>query len=153
MNKTKIINLTYKSILLLSLPAVLWTVLDMYLITLFRPQMLFYSLSHGLPVFIIIFTLSTLFFWLLLGVNLLFVILNSINIDTRVPIRIISLILGFQLILLVATFTYEVWVVIPVLRVVISLLGILFAGYVFLIGFKVLYSPNKSLQPTAESGG
>ena len=153
MDKTKIINWGYKTIILLSLPAALWMALEMYLVTLFNPQMLFYSLSHGLPVFIAIFSLSGIFFLLLMLVNFVLLILNSLKFNSGLPIRIVSLIFVFQLIHMGAIFTYEMWSSIPLTRIIVSTIGVLFVAYVLLVGFKVLYSPNKSLQPTAESGG
>ena len=153
MDKRKIINWGYKAIILLSLPAALWTALEMYLVTLFNPQMLFYSLSHGLPLFMAIFSLSGIFFLLLMLVNLVLLILNALKFKTGLPIRIVSLIFVFQLIHMWVIFTYEAWSSIPLIRVIVSTIGILLVAYVLLVGFKVLYSPNKSLQPTAESGG
>jgi len=153
MDKTKIINWGYKTIILLSLPAALWTGLEMYLVTLFSPQMLFYSLSHGLPIFIAIFSFSGIFFMALILVNFILLVLNPFKTNIGLPIRIVSLIIVFQLVHMGLVFTYEAWSSVSVMRVIVSIMGLSFMAYVLLIGFKVLYTPNKSLQPTTESGG
>lgn len=102
-------NLAYKILLALAAPFILWTSFEMYFLTLFGPQMLFFSIIHAYPNIVLMNSLSAPFYLLLaiyIGVLLILARFKSIHV---LPTNILGTVLAFQLLHVLALVTYQQW--------------------------------------------
>jgi len=130
MRNTHWINNAYLALVLLSAPSALWVAFEIYGLTLFGPQMLFYSIMHTAPVLVAAIFISVIFFLVLLLVNITLVAFPNLLLKVTVSNGVIKFFFLFQVIHIAALVAYEFWAHIPVLRVITATLGLVFVFYV-----------------------
>lgn len=96
----------------------------MYGLTLFAPQMLFFSISHAFPTILLVVLVSALFLVLLVLLNVACAIFSALRTAFTVPYSVLVTALVFQLAHLLALFTYAAWSSLSITRIAISLAGL-----------------------------
>jgi len=142
--KMKKAYLTYKILLILAVPVLLWTSFEMYGLTIFGSQMLFYSITHAYPVIYSIVLLSLPFFFLVALYNGILILLAIIKKIAIVPLYVVGSVLSFQVLHALALYTYEYWAN-SGFRVLVCICGLVSLLVVSIVCFKVLGTYNKSL--------
>ena len=151
MKKPRWLNIFYKILMLFAAPSALWVAFEMYGLTLFGSQMLFYSISHAFPGILGVVMFSVIFYLLLLVVNIVFGTFYSLSVKLNPPRNIILFIMSFQLFHVAALITYEFWAHIAVLRIITALFGLAFVFFTVAAAGKYVFAPNKALKTDAES--
>ncbi len=110
----------YKFLLVASAPFFVWTSFELYGLTVFGSQMLFYSITHTMPTLVSVILLSVIFYMLLLIVNVLSVFFTKLKIidDTLLLIFIFMQVLHALLL-----FSYDYWAT-TIARIPICIVGL-----------------------------
>jgi len=137
--------LTYKFLLLLAIPALFWTSFEMYGLTIFGSQMLFYSISHAYPIIYSIVLLSLPFFFIIALFNITLVLLAAIKKNIIIPMHVISYVLTFQILHAIALVTYEYWAL-SGFRVIVCIIGLVSLVIVTIGCYKEFATYNKVLK-------
>ena len=124
------------------MPFILWTSFEMYVLTLFGPQMLFYSITHAYPAIY----LTVLFSLPFVAVSFLFAVVTlikgkSINIHYKTSYKLAAFIIFHA----IALALYNQWSLITPLRVLVSVLGLLLVGYLIIYPLLNYIAPNTPL--------
>lgn len=140
--------LTYKYLLILATPVLFWTSFEMYGLTLFGSQMLFYSISHAYPVIYTIVLLSLPFFFIIALFNSTLVILAVIKKSIIVPTNVIGAVLTFQIIHALALASYGYWAQ-SGFRVLVCIIGLISLLAVTILCYREFVTYNKSFKTDA----
>lgn len=144
---TKRITQFYRWVLFLAGPATVWTAFEMYGLTIIGPQMLFFSISHALPLILLVVLVSSLFFLALAALNILF-LLPKLREKIQIPSLTLTIVLGVQLLHVSALLTYENWSSVPTIRIIVCILGLLLILAGILFGFLKVFASNPPLNRT-----
>jgi hypothetical protein len=124
-----------------SVPAVLESSFEMYLLTLLDAQMLFFSLAHIGPAPFIVFLLASAACFVALAVlNLMRWVTGIVDAGVYV--------LAFQILHVLLLVTYDVWSITPAIRPVVALGAIAFGVFVV---WKVLADKPSNMMPQPEA--
>ncbi len=124
-----------------SVPAVLESSFEMYLLTLLDAQMLFFSLAHIGPAPFIVFLLASAACFVALAVlNLMRWVTGIVDAGVYV--------LAFQILHVLLLVTYDVWSITPAIRPVVALGAIAFGVFVV---WKVLADNPSNNMPHPEA--
>ena len=143
--------LTYKILLILAAPVLFWTSFEMYGLTMFGSQMLFYSISHAYPIIYSLVLFSLPFFFIIALFNIILGSLNIISKTNIVPMYVVGSVLTFQALHALALVTYEYWAH-SGFRVLVCIIGLVSLLAVTITCYKGLVTYNKSFKPTPKSG-
>lgn len=142
MEKSRWLNIVYIILMLFAAPSALWVAFEMYGLTLFGSQMLFYSITHAFPAILGVVLLSVIFFLILLLFNAIFVASNKLCSKLNPPKKVITFILVFQVFHVAALLSYEFWASITILRILMALFGLVFVFFVVVAVGKYIFAPN-----------
>ena len=140
--------LTYKYLLMLAIPALFWTSFEMYGLTLFGSQMLFYSISHAYPVIYSIVLLSLPFFFIIALFNSALVLLAVIKKSIIVSMNVIGSVLTFQILHVLALVSYGYWAQ-SGFRIIVCIIGLVSLLVVSVLCYRGFVTYNKSFKTDA----
>ncbi len=96
----------YKVLLLLAGPAYIWTAFEMYILSLMGSQMLFFSVAHSAPIFLVFLLISGALYLALLLTNIYYVAFSDNPAIERKPIIVL---IASQMLHIAFLFSYENW--------------------------------------------
>ena len=136
----------YKYLLIASAPFFAWTAFEMYGLTVFGPQMLFYSILHTMPILIVIVFLSAMFYLVLFILNIHSKLFSNIKWLEKSHLMALILMQFLHVTLLVS---YDFWAH-SILRIPICIAGLIMLFYG---SYKIKMNAFKSNKITGQISG
>ncbi len=123
-----IVRAIFQLSVLLALPGGLWAAFEMYGLTLFRPQMLFFSIVHTMPLMVtaVLLSVPTGAAWLAQAA--LALVFKAYRTRLGLPRRPLVIFVVFIVAHAAALAGYDTWAWIALLRIPLCLLGLALTG-------------------------
>ena len=134
---------TYKILVASSAISTLWLAFEMFGLTLFGSQMLFFSITHTYSLISIVVLVSSVGFLLLSLVNGVCVLIEPLKLQSKIPARIYRSLFAYQSFIIALLLSYEFWTSAAPIRILVAVIGLAGTLLVCVSVGKYLVSPDK----------